>query len=337
MASASRLYLFMSQRHYKTLGTIATVTLVLCLWASALLMPTPIQHEPLRVAVGMWPGAEPWILAREAGEINPSRVNLVEMNWTSAAMRAVGNGVVDAAVLSLDEVIRQIHQGYPLKIVMVTDISRGADLLMANPTLTSIQDLKGRRIGYEPRTSGAWLLSKALKNATLKLADVQQVPLNPGEVEEIYEELNLDGVVLSEPWRQRLNGLNLKNLYDSSSPNSFIVRVLAVHSDAITDHREALISILRAHFKWMPKLQHEEVISGSILRREGISNEVFQNILSHLEMVNLERNQALLSQREPWLGKLFQDLQIDLVEDTTSGAPLNPSDVFDAELLEELP
>lgn len=327
----------MSRPSTFSFGTLALTALVLVLWAAALQVPVPPQEEPLRVAVGMWAGAEPWVLAREAGELKSSQVNLVEMNWTSAAMRAVGNRVVDATVLSLDEVIRQIHQGYPLRIVMVTDVSRGADALMAKPAITNIAGLKGCRIGYEPRTSGAWLLSKALENAHLKLSDVQQVPLNPAEVEEIFQELALDGVVLSEPWRQRLNSLNLKEVYDSSVPGASIVRVLAVHPDALVEHREALISLIQAHFKWMPKLYENGRELSPVLRREGVTAEVFQQVLKNLESVDLARNHRLLSQEEPWLGQLFIELQKWLVEDAESAARLDPSEVFDVSLLEELP
>lgn len=327
----------MSQRPFLSFGTIAIMALVAVLWGAALQVPVPPQEEPLRVAVGMWAGAEPWVLAREAGELDSRQINLVEMNWTSAAMRAVGNRVVDAAVLSLDEVIRQIHQGYPLRIVMVTDISRGADLLMTKGNIGSIAALKGCRIGYEPRTSGAWLLSKALQNANLKLSDVQQVPLNPAEVEEIFQELALDGVVLAEPWRQRLSSLNLNKVYDSSVTGASIVRVLAVHPDALVEHREALISLMQAHFRWMPRLFQKGEKLNPVLRREGVSGEVFQQILANVESVDLVRNRRLLGREEPWLGELFGELQKGLVEDLQGAPRLQPSEVFDPSLLEELP
>lgn len=327
----------MSHRPFMSLGTIVTVVLVLALWGGALLLPGPTQEEPLRVAVGMWPGTEPWILAREAGELDSRQINLVEMNWTSAAMRAVGNRVVDAAVLSLDEVIRQIHQGYPLKIVMVTDISRGADMLMTREGINSIADLKGCRIGYEPRTSGAWLLSQILRDANLHPSEVQQVPLNPAEVEEIFKTLSLDGVVLAEPWRHRMAGLNLKKIYDSSEPEAAIVRVLAVHPEAVEAHREVLVSLIKEHLQWMPRLSQGGDILKPILRREGVSMEVFQDVLKQLEGVDLSKNRKMLTQEEPWLANLFRELQKDLVEDKHSAPSIEPADVFDPSLLEEIP
>lgn len=327
----------MSRRSLTSLGTLLIAALVIILWGSALLVPTPMQEEPVRVAVGMWPGNESWILARDAGDLDFREVNLVEMNWTSAAMRAVGNRVVDAAVLSLDEVIRQIQQGYPLKIIAVLDISKGADLVMVRQGISAIADLRGRRIGYEPRTSGAWLLSKALMNANLKLGDVEPVPVNPAEVEEIFNELKLDGVVLAEPWRERMNALSLTQIYDSSLPGASIVRVLAVNPDALNERRDALRSLVQAHFKWMPKLRQSEEIPPPVLRREGLTNGVFRSVLERVESVDLERNRRLLHLEEPWLGALFMHLQESLIEGVSNASKVAPSDVFEPSILEELP
>lgn len=327
----------MSHRPFLSLGTVATVVLALLLWAGALLVPIPTQKEPLQVAVGMWVGAEPWVLAREAGELDPAEINIVEMNWTSAAMRAVGNRVVDAAVLTLDEVIRQIHQGYPLKVVMITDISRGADWVMAKDTIPDVAHLAGCRIGYEPRTSGAWLLDKALHNSGLRLSDVQQVPLNPAEVEEIFHELKLDAVVLSEPWGRRLSSLKLRKLYDSSQTGIPVVRALVVHPDEMETHRSTLVAMLKAHFKWMPHLKQGGPELDPILRREGVSKDELQDILRHIETVDLPHNLKLLKREEPWLGQLFEDLQKNLAEDFAGGRPLSAAEVFDTSLLEELP
>lgn len=329
----------MSRRPFLTPGTLTVLALVVALWAGALLVPTPTQPEPLRVAVGLWPGAEPLVLAREAGELDPRRINLVEINWTSAAMRAVGNRVVDAAVMSLEEVILQIRQGYPLKVVMITDISRGADVLMTNEKIQSIQDLKGTRIGYEPRTSGAWLLRKALQNANLKLTDVQPVPLNPSEVDEIFTELTLDGVVLAEPWGEKLEEMHLSKIYDSSHDGSAIVRVLAVHPEAVIEHRQELLELLRLHFRWNARLYEEGPHMEPVLRREGLKLDVFREVLSRLELVSLEKNRRLLSREDPWLEALFLKQQGELSEGEPGELPgrLSADAIFDASLLNQLP
>lgn len=316
-------------------SNILAMLLVVGLLAGALLLPVPEQAKPLMVAVGLWPGAEPWVLAREQGALNPSQVRLVEINWTSAAMRAVGNRVVDAAILSLDEVILQVRQGYPLKVVMVTDISRGADVLLVKPGIASVADLRGRRVGYEPRTAGSWLLGRALAGAGLELGDIHPVVLNPTETQEAFDKLPIDAIVCTDPWPLRLGRLH--PIYDSSQPGAAVVRVLAVHAAALTDHRQALTQLVQAYGSWADKLRAGGPTLAPILRREGVSAEGFRDTLDKIEMPSLEQNRLWLRRQDDWLASLFRELQESLPAETTTIREVKAEEVFDSTLLEGLP
>jgi NitT/TauT family transport system substrate-binding protein len=302
-----------------SVAQVAGVTvLVVAAWLGALLMPTPEGQKPLTVAVGMWPGAEPFVLAREAGELPRETVNLVEINWSSAAMRAVGNRVVDATVLSLDEVVRQTGQGYPLKIVLVTDISRGADAVMARADVKGASQLAGLRVGYEPRTAAALMLERYLTAGGASMAQIQEVPINPAELEETFDELALDAVVIPEPWIQRLHNLPLKRVYDSASPGAEVVRVLAVHGEALKAHRGEVERLVRAHLKWMPRLAQLDGELEPILRREGVDRATFLAIMAKLEVPTRKQNIQWLSGEDRWLLKRLAVIAAELhLEDAT--------------------
>ncbi len=316
-------------------SNVLAMLLVLALWAGALLLPVTEQGKPLMVAVGLWPGAEPWVLAREQGELDPSRVRLVEINWTSAAMRAVGNRVVDAAILSLDEVILQVRQGYPLKVVMVTDISRGADVVLVKPGIRSVTDLRGRRVGYEPRTAGAWLLGRALAEAEVGLGEIHPVVLNPTETQEAFDKLPIDAIVCTEPWPLRLD--RLRPIYDSSRPGAAVVRVLAVHVAALTEHREALMQLVQTHGRWAERLRTGGAALAPVLRREGVSAEGFRDTLTKMDMPGLGQSRLWLRGQDDWLATLFRELQASLPAETPAARAVQPEEVFDASLLEGLP
>ncbi len=314
---------------------VSVVLLVFALWTGALLVPSPAGKERLTLAVTMWPGAEPFIVAREAGELPASQVNLVEINWTSAAMRAVGNRVVDAAILSLDEVVRQTSLGYPLRVVLITDISQGADMLLARPGITQVEQLKGLRVGYEPRTAGATMLAAALRQAGLTMKDIHQVPLNPAETEEIIDELLLDAVVTSEPWRQNLRRLNLQPIYDSSRTGMDVVRVLVFHKDALEAHREAALALVRAHLHWMPRLAGLQTELEPILRREGVDRAGFERALQHIEIPDRQQNIRWLSGADAALSKRMEQMAARLAEDEGGIAAVTWSAIFDPTLVQE--
>jgi NitT/TauT family transport system substrate-binding protein len=286
--------------------------LVLALWAGALVMPMPQARKPLTMAVGMWPGAETFMLARDAGELPRGQVNLVEMSWASAAMRAVGNRVVDATLLSLDEVVRQMSQGYPLRIVLVTDVSRGADAVLAPQRVTEARQLAGLRIGYEPRTAASVILERCLKEGGLTWEQVTEVPINPAEADDSVGELILGAVALSEPWIQRLRHPGLRPVYDSSQPNAEVVRVLVVHEAAVKERREEVGALVKAHLKWMPKLATLGEELEPVLRREGLKREQFLAVLKKLEVPDVTQNKRWLTGEDPWVLQRMEMLAAQL-------------------------
>lgn len=323
----------------RLLSASHVVVLVLAagMWVAAFLLPVPVPEEPLRVALPLWPGAETLVLERASGKMPPEEINLIEINWTSAAMRAVGNRVVDAAILTLDEALLQIQQGYPLKILMVTDISRGADVVLVQDGIQTLEEMRGKKIGYEPRTSGSRLLGLAMKEAGLPLDVVSPVVLNAIEIQDQQSGPPVDVIVCSEPWQQRLMRLGMKPIYDSSRPGAEVVRVLVAHADALIANQKALGKLVRAHFEWMPRLATLGDELKPVLRREGVSKDEFLRILEMIETPSLEQNQLWLSLKDPWLGNMFQSLQKELSIENPEGESPRVEDIFDASFLEVVP
>ncbi len=323
------------QHRLLTPGNLLVVALSAGMWAAAFMLPVPVPAQPLRVAVPLWPGAEPWVMARAEGKLRPDQIKLVEINWTSAAMRAVGNRVVDAAILSLEEALLQIHQGYPLKILMVTDVSRGADALLVNPGIESLADLRGRRIGFEPRTAGTRLLGLALAEAGLSMADIRHVVMNATELQDGGMDRPAEAVVCSEPWRQRLVARGMRPLYDSGKKGAEVVRVLVAHVDAVADHRDELLVLVRAHVEGMPRLAAAGAELEPVLRREGVSAEEFARIMEKMEVPALEQNRRWLACEDGWLESRLEQLRAELLPADGLEPARRAADVFDPWFLEE--
>ncbi|WP_254517510.1 ABC transporter substrate-binding protein, partial [Salmonella enterica] len=76
-------------------------------------------------------------------------------------------GRLEAAALTLDEVLLGRNQGLDLRVILVLDISTGADVVVAAPHVHSLADLKGRRIGFEEGATGALMMNAVLAAAGL--------------------------------------------------------------------------------------------------------------------------------------------------------------------------
>ena len=131
------------------------------LLALAVILPHRERFEPMRVAVGIWPGAETLVLAREHGLLPENRFRLMELTWASAIRRAFDNGVVDAAVLSFDSAVRLLEQGEALRVIYVMDESQGADAVLVRDETTAVEDLRGKRVGVDLLGVGRHLLAAA--------------------------------------------------------------------------------------------------------------------------------------------------------------------------------
>ena len=247
------------------------------LWTAVVVWDPPEMEGPLKVAVGLWPGSETLTIARERGLLTDDTIRMVEMTWSSAAMRAFGNRVVDAAVLSLDEVLRLRQNGQDVRVAMMMDVSAGADSLMAMGAIRETAMLKGRRVGVELRTAGTYLLERALERVGLSVNDVKIIPLNLAETEAALLEGEVDAIVTSQPWQSRLLEAGATNLFDSSMIPQEVCRLLVIRGDVLESRRQALQRMVDAHFEVLGDMAHKlnPMEKKVIIRREGMSWEAF--------------------------------------------------------------
>ena len=89
--------------------------------------------NPLRIGTNVWIGSEPLYLARELGKLDPAAVQLVEYPSASEVLRAFRNQAIDGMVISLDELFGLAVDGLQPRVVLVVDVSHGADVVVGRP------------------------------------------------------------------------------------------------------------------------------------------------------------------------------------------------------------
>ena len=104
------------------------------------------QAQTLRIGISLWPGYEPFFLARDLGFYDDLPVTIIEYPSLSGASRAMKNGTIDAVALTLDEVLLLINSGVDAQVVLVTNISDGGDVILARPKIESVEQLRGKTI-----------------------------------------------------------------------------------------------------------------------------------------------------------------------------------------------
>ena len=214
-----------------------------------------LQNLPVAVAAHEWVGYEPMFLARDRGWLDATQVTMLETRSAVESIQAVRSGKAQAAALTLDEVLGARASGLALSVVLVFNVSLGADMLLVRPGITQLAQLKGRRIGYEASSVSEVMLAEVLKTAGLTRQDVQLEKIGVDAHLFAWQNRAVDAFITYEPVATRLLAEGMSRLFDSRQIPDTIIDVLAVKSDALDQaHANALKHLIAAHFRALDDL-----------------------------------------------------------------------------------
>jgi NitT/TauT family transport system substrate-binding protein len=249
----------------------------------------------LRVGTNVWPGYEPLYLARDLDYLSDSEVRLVEYSSSSQVIRAFRNGAIDAAALTLDEVLRLSQDGFAPRVVLVMDISDGGDVIIGPSHCNNLNDLKQQRVGVENTALGAYILSRALTMAGMTEQDIIAVPLEANEHEGAFLAADVDAVVTFEPARSRLLKQGNKVLFDSSRIPGEIVDVLVIRDQYLNSTSTKLNYLVRQWFRALEYFQSQQHDAARrIAKRLQLTPEEVLDSYAGLRLPDQQENRRLL-------------------------------------------
>ncbi|MGY0197194.1 ABC transporter substrate-binding protein [Leptothrix sp. BB-4] len=200
---------------------------------------------PLRLGSIVFPTYEYAFLARELGWLDDRKVRLIELPANTYSLRALAAHQLDACQLTLDEVLTAREAGIDLAVVMVLDISAGADAVYARRPM-ALAEIKGKRIAVETGATGALMLDGLLEAAGLDLAAIRTLPITLDRSAEAYQQGEADLVVSAQPWSSRIEAMGGVRLFDSRAIPNLIVDVLAVRREVLDPQAESLRQVVSA-------------------------------------------------------------------------------------------
>lgn len=246
------------------------------------------------VGVHPWIGYETLYLARELDWL-PSNAVLREGKVAGDSLAALKAGAADAAALTLDEVLLARGAGIPLVVVLVFDVSAGADVVLARPGIESLADLAGRRIGVEQSALGSMVLSKTLELAGLTAGAVSVLDVPPDRQRAAWREGRVDAVVTYEPTASLLEREGARRLIDSRQMPDTVFDVLAVRADRAARAGGTLPRLLAAHFQALEHLRvNRQDAVYRIATRQGVGPGDVQQALAGVALPGLAANRRYL-------------------------------------------
>ncbi len=294
-------------------------------------------ETPLLLGTNLWLGYEPLFLARDLGHFDEDSVRLVECSSSSQVIRQFRDNTIQAAALTMDEVLLLRERGLDLRVVLVMDISQGGDAVLARADVQDLADLRGRKVGVENSALGAFVLTRALQKVDLSAQDVTIVSVEADEHELAFLSQKIDAVVTFDPVRNRLLAAGAIQLFDSTEMPNEIFDVLVVRADAWEQHQTHLVTVLRGWFKALQYLeQNPDEALRSMSARIKLTSEQIKQGQQGFRAPSLQENLSLLGGQPSLLEENARRLSTVMVDNRLLGKQVVLSDCISAEPLMEV-
>ncbi|HAO10114.1 MAG TPA: nitrate ABC transporter substrate-binding protein, partial [Planktothrix sp. UBA8407] len=160
---------------------LITVCLLFACHASA---PTQLKRPPLKVEFTSFVGEHSGIIAQEKGFFKAQGVD-VELIYKQYIQLEIANfsaGKYDGMVSTLGSFIILSATNPDIQAVVVIDESIGADVVVAQPQIKTVADLKGKKLGTNLGGFSEIFVTEMLKTANLTSDDVNLVKVEASDI-----------------------------------------------------------------------------------------------------------------------------------------------------------
>ena len=225
----------------------------------------------VNLGVVNWIGYGPLYCAAANGYFKKygADVKLVTFSDNSLMAGALRGGELEASTLTYDQVILADAKGWGLKVVMPLDYSVGGDAIIASAAVRTIQDLKGRKVAFQPLSPSDFLLGYALAQRGLTKKDLQPVNVTPEAVLATMATGLVDAGVTYQPSVSMIlelgGGTRYHVLLSSREARGMITDVLAVRDTTIEHNPNLIVGLIHATLDGLAFMQREPAKAAAII------------------------------------------------------------------------
>lgn len=258
-----------------------------------------VPAEPTTIHFGFdyWAGYYPALIANEKEFYAAENIILDARRPenTDALMADFLAGKYDIIAVSVGDVIVLTQTNDDFYVIMSSDESAGGDAVLVNPAITSIADLKGKKVGTNIGGFGELFVTTVLKNNNIQPSDITFVNMDASEGPAKLRSGELDAVHTWEPYVSEAKADGNQILFSSSDTPGLIIDVIAVRGSFARENPEAVKGFTKGWFKaveyWLSNLNEGNAAAAAQL---GIDPSEIS--LDGIKLQNLEDNKVLFNQ-----------------------------------------
>lgn len=260
-------------------------------------------------------GAHPWIgyeslfLAQDFSWL-PEKVEIRQTTSARETLQLLQNGTIDAGALTLDETVHLLEFGIPIQIILVLDISAGADAIVAKESFDlNRENLLGKKIAVEKRALGEFFLRKFLKHYGVKIEELEILDLSPADQLSYIKKFDI--AVTYEPYVSLFENEGWVRIFDSRNLPDTIFDVLVIQKDINFWQKLLVADLVKAHFQALNHIRLNQIdATHRIAARRGTSLAIVRNSLMGVYLPNEAGNHFYLSEKKFLVDSLMEIAQI---------------------------
>jgi NitT/TauT family transport system substrate-binding protein len=251
-----------------------------CLIGAVGLFPLAAQAvEKLRIGTVVWVGQAPFYVADKLDlfKAHGLKVDLQMFSDPTMVPTAMVGNALDGGTLTYDQVVSAAARGIPQKVVMPIDFSNGGDAIVADQSIKSVNDFKGKKVGFSPLSTSDFLLAYALKSHGLSDKDIVPVSMTPENVPSAMASGSLPIGVTYEPNVSQVVGQpgnKFHVVYSSKEAPGLITDVLVFDEHVIAKRPAAIKALMQGYLDGLAYIEnHPDEAAVIIAKVLGVSPE----------------------------------------------------------------
>ncbi len=254
------------------------------------------QPATLRLAFDYWPGYYPALIAIEKGYFAEDNltVTAIKPENTNALMADFLAGKYDMMAVSLGDVITLTQTNSDIYFLLIADESAGADAVLANNTIQSVEDLRGKSIGTNLGGFGEFFISTYLKSKGVQPSEVSLVQMDAAEAPAKLKSGALDAASTWEPYVSQAVKDGNKVLFTSADTPGLIPDGIVIRGAVVREKPEAVQAFVKNWFRavdyWKQNPQE-----GNAAAAKQLGIDPSEISLEGIKLHDLKNNQALFT------------------------------------------
>jgi NitT/TauT family transport system substrate-binding protein len=272
---------------------IAVLGVSLTLFGISNAPKSQISTEPIRIGVVPWIGHGLYYIAKEKGFFEKEQLNVevVPVDDSGIGKQLIATNKIDALSFTPETVVLLADAGIPIKAIVMTDRSEGADGIIVSQGIQDIADLQGKTVAFEVGSSSHFLLSYLLDKKRLTTNDLTVVNTIAPDAGAAFVSGKVDAAVTWEPWLSKAGEREGGRLLATSKETPILPAILIFRSEVTQNRPEDIQAVLRALFaarQWI--LANQTEATAIIARSFGITEPEVAEQLPTFRWLSYEDN-----------------------------------------------